>query len=466
MSSFADRVKEVVHDHGLHDALNRATTNLSGKRAAAFSTLDDADILRDMARRAKFTALRTFGANLVEFESRLIANGVHVHWASDGAEACGIVNEIARRRGVRSVVKSKSMVTEEIYLNTALESAGLHVVETDLGEYIIQLAGETPSHIVAPIIHMTRDRVGEVMQEKLGVPYSNDPEKLAAYAREKLREEFLDADMGVSGANFGVVETGTICIITNEGNGRMVTTLPKTHVVVMGIEKLIPAMSDLDVMLKIIARSATGQNITSYTTLVRGPKKSGEKDGPDEVHVVLLDNGRTGVLAGGQAEILGCIRCGSCLNACPVYNSIGGHAYNAVYSGPVGSVATPCLRGLEAWKELPNASTLCGACTDVCPVRLDIPRMLTNLRAELSKRSVSMLDWTIGMKGFGFAASTPPLYRFFRNIAALILNRTGTDGWVRKLPGMAGGWTQSRDLKAPAKKSFTYLWNERKARGE
>ena len=269
-----------------------------------------------------------------------------MHWADTGADANRIVIEIARQHGVRLIAKSKSMVTEETHLNEALEHAGLDVVETDLGEYIVQLAGDRPSHIVAPIIHMTRADVGRVMHERLQTPMTDDPAELARFARERLRRVFLDADMGISGANFGVVDTGTICLVTNEGNGRMVTSLPRVHVAMVGIEKLIPTLADLDRFLKLLPRSATGQKLSVYTSLVSGPRRPGDDCGPEALHVVLLDNGRSRLLASEQAEILGCIRCGACMNACPVYASIGGHAYGDTYPGPVGAVLTPGLRGL------------------------------------------------------------------------------------------------------------------------
>src|SRR4029079_4573881 len=328
-----------------------------------------------------------------------------------GADANQIIVDIATRTGVRRVAKSKSMVSEETHLNGALEKAGVAVIETDLGEYIVQLANDRPSHIIAPIVHMTREQVGRVMHDRLAVPYGDDTQPLARYARERLREEFLQADMGLSGANFGVVENGTICLVTNEGNGRMVTTLPRVHVVLMGIEKLVPTMADLDRFLKLLARSATGQKLTAYTTLIRGPRRDGEDCGPDQLHVVLLDNGRTAMLAGETAEILGCIRCGACLNACPVYKNIGGHAYGDVYPGPVGAIVTPGIRGIEAAPDLPGASSRCGACREVCPVRLDIPRMLLALRRQAVERTPQPLALRLGLKAFAQVASRPAVYR-------------------------------------------------------
>ena len=353
------------------------------------------------------------------------------------------------------------MASEETHLNGAFERAGIAVVETDLGEYIVQLAGDRPSHIIMPIVHMTRQQVGRVMEQRLAVPYSDDTQTLARYARARLRDEFLEADMGLTGANFGVVENGTICLVTNEGNGRMVTTLPRVHVVLMGIEKLVPTMGDLDRFVKLLTRSATGQKLTAYTTLLRGPRRSGDACGPEEMHVVLLDNGRSQILAGETAEILGCIRCGACLNACPVYRTVGGHAYGDVYPGPVGAIVTPGIRGLEQFAELPSASSLCGACREVCPVRLDIPRMLLALRQQAVERTPQPAALRVGLKLFARVASRPRIYRLAAAIARRMLRIRARHGWIRRAPGMASAWTRYRDLKAPAAETFESIWRRR-----
>jgi L-lactate dehydrogenase complex protein LldF len=454
MTAFTDRARAAIGNHTLHVALDRTTAQLGLRRSTAFDSLDRVDEVRAAARHAKMDLLRHLGDSLREFERQLTTNGCVVHWAATGADANQIVVDIAERAGVTRIAKSKSMVSEETHLNDALERAGLTVIETDLGEYIVQLAHDRPSHIIMPIAHMTREQVGQVMHERMGVPYSDDTQVLAQYARERLREEFLSADMGITGANFGVVENGTVCLVTNEGNGRMVTTLPRLHVVMMGIEKLIPTMADLDRFLKLLARSATGQKLTAYTTLVRGPRRSGDDCGPREVHVILLDNGRADMLAGETAEILGCIRCGACLNVCPVYKTIGGHAYGDVYPGPVGSIVTPGLRGLAAHAELPGASTLCGACRDVCPVQLDIPRMLLALRKEAVDRTPQPLALRLGMRAFGQIATRPALYRVAVAAVRRLLRSRASNGWISSLPGLAAGWTRARDLKAPAERTF------------
>jgi L-lactate dehydrogenase complex protein LldF len=464
-TAFTDRARAAIGNHPLHVALDRTTAQLGLRRSTALESLDRFDDVRTLARRAKMELLRHLSDSLQQFERRLIDNGVRVHWAGTGDDANRIITDIAKRTGVRRVAKAKSMASEETHLNQALEHAGLEVIETDLGEYIVQLANDRPSHIIAPIIHMTREQVGRLMHDRLNVPYTDDVQVLARHARERLRDEFLRADMGITGANFGVVENGTICLVTNEGNGRMVTTLPRIHVALMGIEKLVPTMADLDRFLKLLARSATGQKLTAYTTLIRGPRRAGDDCGPEEVHVVLLDNGRTTILAGETAEILGCIRCGACLNVCPIYRSIGGHAYGDVYPGPVGAIVTPGLRGLDQHADLPGASTLCGACRDVCPVRLDIPRMLLALRQRVVTETSQPLELRVGIKTFARVATRPRLYRTMARLARWLLRGRATNGWITHVPGLAAGWTRSRDLKAPAERTFEELWRARRAAG-
>ncbi|HEY7288234.1 MAG TPA: LutB/LldF family L-lactate oxidation iron-sulfur protein [Vicinamibacterales bacterium] len=459
-TGFPKRVESALADAQLRTALDRATGQLGARRLLALATLDQPDVIRDQARAARLKAVANLGEFLERFEAKLIANGAHVHWAETAADANQIVADIASRTATRRIVKSKSMVSEETHLNAALAHDGVDVVETDLGEYIVQLRNDRPSHIIAPIVHLTREQVGRVMEQRLAVPFTDDAKQLAAIARARLRQEFLRADMGISGANFGVVDTGTICLVTNEGNGRMVTTLPRVHVVLMGIEKLVETMADLDMCLKVLARSATGQKITVYTTLVRAPRGRDDADGPEELHVVLLDNGRSRMRAGDTAEILACIRCGACLNACPVYRTIGGHAYGDTYPGPVGAIVTPGLRGLEEWRDLPHASSLCGACREVCPVRLDIPRMLLSLRAVDAPASVPRAVRS-GLSMFAWLAVRPALYRRAMRVGRWMLRRRSRGGWIARLPGIAGRWTLSRSFRAPARASFQELWQQR-----
>lgn len=459
MTQFQERVASALDDSHLKGALNRATNQLRSRRSTALDSLDESETIRDMARAAKMKILKNLGNNLRQFEQKLLDNGVSVHWARDGGEANKKVIEIARARQVKRIVKSKSMVTEEIHLNESLIEAGIDVVETDLGEYIVQLDDDHPSHIIAPIIHKTREDIGKSLHDKLNVPYSDDPEELTRFARQKLRAEFLTADMGITGANFGVVESGTVCLVTNEGNARMVTSMPRIHVVLMGIEKLLASLSDLDLFLKLLARSATGQKLSVYTTLINGPGREPDEL-PEEMHVIFLDNGRSTMLNGDLAEALACIRCGACLNVCPIYKNIGGHAYGDTYAGPIGSLVTPGLRGLSKWHELPAASTICGACREVCPVRINIPRMLLNLRRETVDKGAAPLSVRLGMWCFGFVASSPTLFRMAAGGVRWLLRRSAKDGWVHDLP-LNKGWTSSRDLRRPAERSFQRLWKER-----
>lgn len=390
-----------------------------------------------------------------QFADAVEAAGGHVHWANDAEEANRIVLEIAQANGVKRVVKGKSIVTEETGLNHALEGIGVEVIESDLGERIIQLAGETPSHIIVPAIHKTKEQIGQLFHERLGVPLTHVPEEMAAAARESLRGDFLTADMGISGVSFGVAETGTLALVENEGNGRMTTSVPRVHVAVMGIERLVPTLDDLGVMLQVLARSATGQKITVYTNLITGPRRRGEPDGPDELHVVLVDNGRSGILGGELAEILYCIRCGACLNACPVYRQIGGHAYGSVYPSPVGAVVTPALGGVGPWSDLPQASSLCGAGREVCPVRIDIPRMLLELRNESHQAGKTPWWLRMGLTVYRFVVVRPRLFRLAIGISRLATRVLARRGWLRRLPPPLSGWTAHRDFPAFARELFS-----------
>lgn len=454
--TFHERVDGALRDQILHTALDRATGRFTTLRSTALSSLPNADDVRDRARLIRAHTLSRLDVYLEQFAANVEKAGGHVYFAADADALNEIVNEIARKHQVKAVVKGKSMISEETELNHALEGQGLRVVETDLGEYIIQLAGETPSHIIAPAIHKTKEQIGALLHEKMNVPYTDDPAQMTAMARAKLREEFLSAEMGVSGVNFGVADTGTICLVENEGNGRLTTTAPRIHVALMGIERLVPNLDDLSVMLQVLARSATGQKITVYTNLLTGPKRNGEGDGPDELHVILLDNGRSRVLGSEVAEILYCIRCGACLNACPVYREIGGHAYGSVYPGPVGAVLTPALGGIAQWSDLPQASSLCGACREVCPVRIDIPRMLLVERDEARKAGKMQWWLRIGLKVYAVTATHPFLFRVATNVSRWGSRFLGSfsHGWIHRMPPPLNGWTQSRDFPAFAKKSF------------
>ncbi|HZO38302.1 MAG TPA: LutB/LldF family L-lactate oxidation iron-sulfur protein, partial [Methylomirabilota bacterium] len=384
--------------------------------------------------------------------------GGHVHFASTAEEARDIILDIGRRTGARMAVKSKSMATEEIHLNEALERAGITPVETDLGEYIIQLAHERPSHIIAPAIHKTKGQVAELFTRELKRPAEPDPEALTRIARAELREKFLQADIGITGANFAVADTGTIVLVTNEGNGRMVTSLPRVHVAVMGVEKVVPSMSDLMVFLAILAKSATGQKLSVYTSLVQGPRRGGELEGPEEFHLVLLDGGRIAQIDGPLREALSCLRCGACLNVCPVYRQIGGHAYGYTYPGPIGILLTAMMEGTEAVRDLAHASSLCGACAEACPVRIDIPRMLIELRREVDDRKIAPWPERVVFGLLARLLQRPRLYRLAARAGRLLQRPFVAGGRIRSVPLVFGEWTRTRDLPAVAARTFQERW--------
>src|SRR5260370_19552983 len=377
---FLNAAGQALADRPLQAALTRLTETLMAGNRRGYAALADSSALRDHAKRIKEHTLAHLDRYLEQLEASVLKLGGKVHWAADAEEARRIVVEIARGAGCTRAVKSKSMTSEEIHLNPALEKAGIEVTETDFGEYIIQVAGERPSHLVAPAVHHTRESVARILSRHLGEQLADDPQSLALTGRRVLREKFRRADLGITGVNFAVAETGTVVLVTNEGNARLTTACPRVHVAIMGIEKVIPRFTDLPVFLKLLARAATGQTPSVYTTLITGTRRPGDLDGPEEFHLVILDNGRSRVLATPFRESLQCIRCGACLNACPVYRRIGGHAYGGVYSGPIGSILTPLYDSVADNPHLPHASSLCGACQAACPVRINIPHMLIGLR--------------------------------------------------------------------------------------
>ncbi|MEZ6037185.1 MAG: LutB/LldF family L-lactate oxidation iron-sulfur protein [Planctomycetota bacterium] len=459
---FAAQAHDALADRTLTQAMRRVTDLFAERRAAALETVPDWQELREQARAIKAHTLARLDHYLVQFVDNAEKNGVVVHWAEDAAAACRVVGDLAKARGAKRLVKSKSMATEEIHLNAALRrDAGAEPVETDLGEWIIQLAGEMPSHIIVPAIHKTRQQISELFVDKLGIAPSDEPAVLAAEARQRLRQHFAEADMGISGVNFGVAETGTILVLENEGNARMTTTLPKVHVAVMGIEKVIPRFTDLEVFLRLLPRSGTGQHLTSYQSLLTGPDvgvpgRAGQ--GPEELHLVLLDNGRSKIAVDEtMRETLACIRCGACLNACPVYQTVGGHAYGAVYPGPIGAILTPQLQGMHQAAALPFASSLCGACKDVCPVKIDIPSLLLELRkravegeapgaAPAKRKAFEALTWKL----WAWFVRSPGRYRF-----AAAMARFGDKlPLVKRLLPPMRAWASSRELPRLAKRSF------------
>jgi L-lactate dehydrogenase complex protein LldF len=463
---FKDNARAALADAQLQRAIGDAGGGFVLRRQEAAGKLPEFDALRDSARAIKEHTVKHLDLYLEAYERRVTAQGGHVHYAVNAGEARSIVLDLCRKAGARMVTKGKSMVSEEIELNAFLEENGIAAVETDLGEYIIQIRHEAPSHIIAPAIHVTKEQVqADFRRVHTHLPADRNLDEsttMLAEARNILREKFLTADVGITGANFLVAETGSSIIVTNEGNGDLTQTLAKVHIVLATIEKLVPTLEDVSQLLRVLARSATGQEMSVYTTLSTGPRRAGDPDGPAEYHVVLLDNGRSAMLGSPFQDMLRCIRCGACMNHCPVYNAVGGHAYGWVYPGPMGSVLTPAVIGIENAKHLPNASTFCGRCEEVCPVRIPLPRMLRAWRDREFERHLSPATVRSGLALWSFFARRPRLYGLATNIAARILSAFGKRGRFRWLP-LASGWTRYRDLPAPQGATFQSQW---KARGK
>ncbi len=455
---FDESARRALGDAQLQQALSAIRRGWQPARAKAAAALPEFEALRDLARDLKDHVLANLDLYLEAFEQRASEAGARVHWARDAAEARRIVLDLCEGFGARSVTKSKSMVAEEIELAEALEARGIERVETDLGEYIIQLANEPPSHLIGPAVHFTKERIAKLFAEHHGGPELDQAEALVAEARRVLRQKYLDADVGITGANFLVAETGSVITVTNEGNAELTQGLPRHHIVVTGIEKVVPTMEDAFTFLRILARSATGQEFSAYTTVITGPKREGDLDGPGTLDIVLVDNGRTELHAGRLREMLRCIRCGACMNHCPVYLAIGGHAYGWTYVGPMGAVLTPQFVGIDrAWK-LPEASTFCGRCEEVCPVRIPLPKLMRFWREEAWKRRLPPAVQRSGLGIWAFFAARPRLYRVAAGLAsrALALLAMGR-GRLRRLPG-AGGWTAARDFPAPEGGTFLSLY--------
>ena len=466
---FRTRIRASLADANLQSALDANAARRIKVRQEAFASLSDPQELRQHARAVRAEVIEHLERYLQQFITRAEENGTQVHQVENASQAIQLVLEMAEQHGAKLIAKSKTMVSEEIGLNHALEKHRLEVIETDLGEYIVQLRGEPPSHIITPAVHLRRQDVGRLFHEKLGIPYTDDISVMTNVARKTLRQVFLNADIGISGVNFGVAETGTLCVVTNEGNGRMVTTVPAVHIALMGIERLVPSMDELALMLSLLPRSATGQKLSVYTSLLNSPRRPGDPDGPQERHVILVDNGRRAVQASGLQEILYCIRCGSCLNACPVFREIGGHAYvnlagkSSPYPGPMGSVVSPALFGQLEYGHLARASSLCGACREACPVDIDLPKLLLRVRtgiqadqAQPKTRPNAPITLSLGLKVFALAASSSWLFTFAQRIAGALgtLASLFSKGnpWLH-LPAKTG-WGLSKDFPRPAAQSF------------
>ena len=464
-AQFQSNVKTALADRQLQQALTETGPRFTAKRAKARQGLPEFDSLRDQARDIKDHVLDHLDLYLEHYEKKVIASGGHVHWAATPEEARAAILAICKRVGAKIVTKGKSMISEEIDLNQALEAAGHEPVETDLGEYLIQIRGERPSHIIAPAVHLTREQIAADFRQ---VHSHLDPNRdlseipaLVEEARGVLRQKYFDADVGITGANFLVAETGTSIIVTNEGNGDLTQTLPKVHIVIASIEKMVPTLEDAATILRVLARSGTGQDFANYTTFSTGPKRAGDPDGPEDYHVVILDNGRSNVLGTEFQDMLRCIRCGACLNHCPVYQAVGGHAYGWVYPGPIGAVVTPALIGIENARHLPNASTFCGRCEEVCPMRIPLPKLMRHWREKEFEKHLTPTAVRSGLGVWAFLVKHPRLYHLAMRIAARVLANLGHgEGRVSTLP-LASGWTGTRDFPAAQGRTFQRMWKER-----
>jgi L-lactate dehydrogenase complex protein LldF len=460
--SFKENAHQALANANLQKALEMMRTGFPGRRAASIARLPEFDALREQGKAIKDHVLDHLDVYLETFERNVAAQGGKVHWCRTPQEARETVLAICRGLAAKTVTKGKTMIAEEIALNDYLEANGISPIETDLGEYIIQIRHEYPSHIIAPAIHLVKEQIADSFR---ATHKDLDPLRpleeaptLVAEARGVLRQKFLAADVGVTGANFCIAETGSTIIVTNEGNGDLTQTLPRAHIVLASIEKLVPTLEDVSTILRLLARSATGQEFSTYTTVSTGPRRPDDTDGPGEYHVVFLDNGRSAMLGSEFQDMLRCIRCGACMNHCPVYATVGGHAYGWVYPGPMGAVLTPTLIGVSEAGHLPNASTFCGRCESVCPMKIPLPKMMRHWREREFEKKLSPATYRYGLAFWAFFARRPPLYRFATNLVMRLLGFIGRPrGRFRSLP-LAGGWTRGRDMPAPEGPSFMSLW--------
>lgn len=435
------------------------------KRAISIKEIDDFEGTREAAKALRNKVIENLDLWLEKFEETATARGATVLWAKDGAEICRHVVDIGRKHGVKKAVKSKSMLSEEAGLNLALEAAGIQPVETDLGEYILQINNnEVPSHIIAPVIHKSLDEVADLFEKTHKTPRKTEIPALTREAREVLREHFLTADMGISGGNFLVAETGSVALVTNEGNGRMVTTLPKVHVVITGIEKVIPTLEDLATLMRLLPRSATGQSISNYVSVLTGTRAAGDLDGPEHLYFILVDNGRADVVGSEFQDMLRCIRCGACMNHCPVYQTIGGHAYGWVYPGPMGSVLTPLYTGIENAIDLPHAATLCNQCGVVCPVKIPLPELLRKLREKQVEQRLRPWFERVAFRLWAWVASCPTLYGIGTRFAVRYLKWLASGKQSIPVLGTAPEWTKGRDFPAPEGKTFREMYAQRRSK--
>ena len=467
-AQFPDRLDENLQNEFMRNAVSSAQHRFQTRRTTATEQLGNWEEWRNHGEEIRKHVLANLDYYLYELSENVAKRGGHVFFAQTAEEANDYIVAVAKEKQARKIVKAKSMVTEEIDLNHHLASIGCEVIETDLGEYILQLDDhEPPSHIVTPALHKNKEQIRDVFASKTGYTNSSTPEELALHARNVLREHFLTADIGITGCNFAVAETGTICLVTNEGNADLVTSLPKTQITVMGMERIVPTFDEMEVLVSLLTRSAVGQKLTSYITLLTGARQALEVDGPEEFHLVIVDNGRSSILGSEFESILQCIRCAACINACPVYRHIGGHSYGSIYSGPIGAVLSPLLGGYDDYKELPYASTLCGACTEVCPVKIPLHELLHKHREVIVEREGrAPISETALMNAFGFGTASSSLYKFGSKVASTVMKPFTKDNTISNGPGPLKQWTNIRDFPSPEKERFRDWFEKRGKDGE
>ncbi|QLB17559.1 iron-sulfur cluster-binding protein [Mannheimia varigena] len=458
---FKQRVEQQVNNEMVRKALVKAQETIGANRQRMVDELGNWEEWRDDAKAIRNHVLANLDAYLYQLSEKVTQNGGHVFFAETAEEATDYIKKVAKAKNAKKIVKSKSMVTEEIGMNHVLEAEGMTVVETDLGEYLLQIVGDKPSHIVVPAIHKDRFKIRQELHDVLGYEGSETPEEMTAFVRQKIREDFLGADIGVSGCNFAVPETGSVCLVTNEGNLRMATTVPKTHIAVMGMERIAPTFQEVDVLITMLARSAVGAKLTAYNTWLTGPRLEGETDGPEDFHLVIVDNGRSKILESEFQEVLRCIRCGACLNTCPAYRQIGGHGYGSIYPGPIGSVISPLLGGYEEFKELPYACSLCTACNSVCPVKIPLAQLILKHREKIADAGLTPMTERLSIFGFNFANSHPTLWKVGMNVGAKVASKFIKNGKAPVNFGALGEWTKARDLPQPEGESFRDWFNNR-----
>ncbi|MFB4164033.1 LutB/LldF family L-lactate oxidation iron-sulfur protein [Alteribacillus sp. JSM 102045] len=465
--SFESRVNKGLGDSHMRETVREAQGRLHTNKAKAEEDLGQWEEWRTLSEEIRSHTLENLDFYLEQLSENVLKNGGNVFFAQTAEEANEYVKEVAAKKEAKKIIKSKSMVTEEISMNEALENAGCEVIESDLGEYILQIDDhDPPSHIVAPALHKNKEQIRETFERLKGYDKTSKPEELTQFAREQLRQEFLEADIGITGCNFAVAESGSISLVTNEGNARLATTIPKTQISVMGMERIVPTWEELDILVSMLCRSAVGQKLTSYVTGLTGPREQGDLDGPEEFHLVIVDNGRSNILGTAFQSALHCIRCAACINVCPVYRHVGGHSYGSIYPGPIGAVLSPLLEGYEDHKDLPYASSLCAACTDACPVKIPLHELLIEHRKVISEEEKkTSLGENYAMKGFGLAASSPGLFQIAAKTAPFMLSPFTKDGVINKGPGPLGGWTEVRSFPAPEKERFRD-WVKNRKKGD